>query len=73
VPTAETGALSTPVVGRGLAYADYDRDGDPDVVITQVGRRPLLLRNDRDSAATGCGSKCRAQATTAMASGRRWR
>jgi hypothetical protein len=48
VPTAGTGALSTPVVGRGLAYADYDQDGDLDVVITQVGRRPLLLRNDQD-------------------------
>jgi hypothetical protein len=48
VPTEETGALGTPVVGRGLAYADYDQDGDLDVVITQVNRRPLLLRNDQD-------------------------
>jgi hypothetical protein len=25
-----------------------DGDGDLDIVITQVGRRPLLLRNDQD-------------------------
>src|SRR5690606_31191375 len=29
------------------AYADIDADGDLDLVITQVGRRPLLLRNDQ--------------------------
>jgi hypothetical protein len=42
-----TGDLSRPVVGRGCAYADIDGDGDQDVVITQVGRPPLLLRNDQ--------------------------
>jgi hypothetical protein len=35
------------IVGRGSAYADFDRDGDLDVVMTQVGGRPLLLRNDQ--------------------------
>ena len=47
VPLEATGDLSKPVVGRGAAYADYDRDGDLDVIITQTGRRPLLLRNDQ--------------------------
>ncbi len=42
------GDLSTPIVGRGAAYADIDGDGDLDVLLTQVGRRPLLLRNDQD-------------------------
>jgi hypothetical protein len=37
-----------PIVGRGAAYADIDNDGDLDVLLTQVGGRPLLLRNDQD-------------------------
>lgn len=44
---AETGDLADPVVGRGAAYLDYDLDGDLDLVITQVARPPLLLRNDQ--------------------------
>ena len=39
--------LFVPRVGRGSVYADFDRDGDPDVVMTQVGGRPVLLRNDQ--------------------------
>lgn len=35
-----------PVVGRGLACADYDLDGDIDVVISTNGGYPVLLRND---------------------------
>ncbi|MGF1642559.1 MAG: CRTAC1 family protein [Thiotrichales bacterium] len=41
------GALATPLVGRGVAYADIDGDGDLDVLITQTGRRSVLLRNDQ--------------------------
>ncbi len=41
------GDLSRKVVGRGCAYADIDADGDLDIVITQCGRAPLLLRNDQ--------------------------
>ena len=40
--------LMKPIVGRGAAYADIDNDGDLDVLLTQVGGRPLLLRNDQD-------------------------
>ncbi len=47
LPSEKTGDLAEPRVGRGAAYADIDADGDLDVVITQVGRRPALLRNDQ--------------------------
>jgi enediyne biosynthesis protein E4 len=32
-------------VGRGLAVADFDNDGNLDMVITNVGQPPVLLRN----------------------------
>jgi enediyne biosynthesis protein E4 len=47
VPVMEAGDLLKPLVGRGLTYADIDGDGDLDVLVTQNGRRPLLLRNDQ--------------------------
>jgi hypothetical protein len=48
VPAQKCGAdIFQPMVGRGSAFADIDGDGDLDVVITQVGGAPLLLRNDQ--------------------------
>ncbi|MBM3822689.1 MAG: CRTAC1 family protein [Verrucomicrobia bacterium] len=48
VPPSKVGSdLFRPIVGRGVAYADIDGDGDPDVVLTQVSGPPLLLRNDQ--------------------------
>ena len=47
VPEANLGDLARPIVGRGAAYADIDGDGDQDILLTQTGGPPLLLRNDQ--------------------------
>jgi hypothetical protein len=39
-------ALRQPVVGRGAAYADYDLDGDLDLLLTTSNGSARLLRND---------------------------
>ncbi len=43
-------ALSVPVVARGAAHADFDRDGDLDILITTNHGPARLLRNDGGSA-----------------------
>jgi tetratricopeptide (TPR) repeat protein len=47
LPAANVGDLAKPIVGRGLASADVDGDGDLDLIITQVEGPPLLLRNEQ--------------------------
>lgn len=37
-----------PLLARGGAVADYDNDGDPDIAISSIGGRLVLLRNDND-------------------------
>ena len=38
--------FASPKVGRGLAYGDFDRDGDPDILITTNQGPAFLYRND---------------------------
>ncbi len=49
VDLATAGDLALPIVGRGSATADIDADGDLDVVLTQTGRRAVVLRNDQST------------------------
>ncbi len=39
--------FAQPRVGRGLAYGDFDRDGDVDLLITTNNGPAVLLRNDQ--------------------------
>jgi hypothetical protein len=48
VASESLGDLARPIVGRGASYADIDADGDLDVLLTQTGGRPLLVRNDQE-------------------------
>jgi hypothetical protein len=41
------GGFDQPKVGRGLAYADFDRDGDLDLLITTNNGSAFLYRNDQ--------------------------
>jgi hypothetical protein len=43
-------AFGRPIVARGAAYADYDLDGDLDVLITTNGGPAYLFRNDGGNA-----------------------
>ena len=44
-------ALMEPRASRGAAFADYDEDGDVDVIMNDLDGPPMLLRNDGGSKA----------------------
>ncbi len=41
--------FTTPYAGRGVAFADFDNDGDVDLVAANNGDPPLLLHNSGDT------------------------
>jgi len=47
------GGFDQPRVGRGLAYADFDRDGDLDLLLTTNNGPAYLYRNDQLSGNRG--------------------
>ncbi len=47
VATEVDGGFEQPKVGRGLAYADFDRDGDLDLLLTTNNGPAYLYRNDQ--------------------------
>jgi enediyne biosynthesis protein E4 len=42
-----SGGFADPKVGRGLAYGDFDRDGDLDILLTTNNGPAYLYRNDQ--------------------------
>lgn len=49
MPSPGTCALRSRWVGRGLAVADLDGDGDEDIVLTQMAGPPAVLLNEQDT------------------------
>jgi hypothetical protein len=49
VVSASGGDFAAPRVGRGLAFADFDRDGDVDLLLTTNNGPAYLFRNDQNN------------------------
>ncbi|HFC30792.1 MAG TPA: hypothetical protein ENJ44_07100, partial [Oceanospirillales bacterium] len=49
IPVQQAGDLTRiDMVGRAAAYGDIDNDGDLDIVVTQVARKPQLFINNSE-------------------------
>ncbi len=57
-------------VGRGTAFADFDNDGDSDILAVNKNDVPARLRSDGGTAATGWQSARAARGAAGTSSGR---
>ena len=48
----------TPLVGRGVAFGDYDNDGDLDILVANNAGKAVLLRNDTARLNHWIGVRC---------------
>jgi len=62
-------AFSKPLVARGAAYADYDRDGDLDVLVSNNHGSAVLYRNDSPKANNWISLRLRGTKSNASALG----
>lgn len=68
--SAQSGAVfAKDFSGRGMAAGDYDNDGDLDVLISNNGEAPLLLRNEGGNRNNWIGLRLSATASNAAAAG----
>jgi len=57
--TAESGPdLNIPLGSRGVAFGDFDNDGDIDIVVSNMNDRPSLYRNDSSAKNNWLKIKC---------------
>jgi len=57
-------------VGRGVATADYDNDGDADLAVTHLNRPMSLLRNETETGRHFLGLQLKTAARTSAVGGR---
>jgi hypothetical protein len=70
--SAESGpAFQIKHVGRGAATGDFDNDGDLDIIVSNCGQPPILMRNDGGNANHWMAIKARGKESNSFGVGAR--